>query len=148
MPKLILQRMPQENGQPTRGSFLWVDDGGTTRHTFIRCLELQWADNAPQVSCIPVGDYKLRWTLSNRFKRYTWQIMDVPGRSGIRVHSGNFAGAGLSDSLGCPLPCLQWADINKDGVIDGVKSKDALSQLEAILKPFEAEGLEISIRQA
>ena len=140
--------MPAEAGQPTRGSFLWEDDGGVVRHTFIRCLELQWLDNAPQVSCIPTGDYKLKWTLSNRFKRHMWQVMDVPGRAGIRIHSGNYAGDKLSDSLGCPLPCLQWADINKDGVIDGVRSKDALSQLEALLKPFEGTGLEISIRQA
>lgn len=148
MPRLILQRMPQENGQPTRGSFLWVDNGGTTRHTFIRCLELEWKDNAPQVSCIPPGEYRLAWTLSNRFKRHTWQVMDVPGRSGIRIHLGNFAGAKLSDSLGCPLPVMEWKDINGDGVVDGVRSKEALAKLHDLLMPYETEGLEISIRQA
>ncbi len=148
MPKLILMRRTQVPGQPTQGSFLWEDGKHVVVHTFIRCLELEWRDNAPQVSCIPPGEYQLKWTLSNRFKRHTWQIMDVPDRSGIRIHSGNYAGAKLSDSLGCPLPCMQWSDINHDGVVDGVRSKEALAKLEDLLKPFEETGLEISVRQA
>jgi hypothetical protein len=148
MPKLILMRRPQMEGQPTQGSFLWEDGKHVVVHTFIRCLELEWKDNAPQVSCIPPGEYRLAWTLSNRFKRHTWQVMDVPGRSGVRIHSGNFAGAKLTDSEGCPLPCMQWSDINHDGVVDGTRSKEALGKLEDLLRPFEGTGLEISIRQA
>ena len=69
-------------------------------------LELPDRGNAPGISCIPEGVYTVRWTLSPRLKRYTYEIMGVPGRAGIRIHSGNFAGAKpmfLTHSLGCPL---------------------------------------------
>ena len=69
-------------------------------------LELPWLDNTPQISCIPVGKYTVKWTYSPTFKKYTYQIMNVPGRGGIRIHSGNWAGLHgkyKSHSKGCPL---------------------------------------------
>ncbi|MCU0949509.1 MAG: DUF5675 family protein [Burkholderiaceae bacterium] len=78
-------------------------DGALLGHT----IELPWRENARQVSCIPTGTYRVRWSRSPRLRRFTYEILDVPGRDGIRVHEGNFAGdkaAGFdSHSLGCPL---------------------------------------------
>ena len=37
---------------------------------------------------IPVGTYPVRVTWSPKFKRMLPLVMDVPGRSGIRVHRG------------------------------------------------------------
>ena len=66
-------------------------------------LERPWKDNQPYISCIPANRYLVRWTHSLKFLRYTWQIMDVPNRSGIRIHPGNT----FKDSLGCPLTGLK-----------------------------------------
>ncbi len=145
MPKLILQRMPAEAGQPTRGSFMWEDDGKVVRHLNIRCLELPWHNNAPQISCIPEGTYRMTYTMSNRFKVMMWGLNGVPDRAGVRIHSGNYAGDKLSDSEGCILPCGQWADINKDGVIDGTGSKDALAALLKVLAPYQGTGIDVRV---
>ena len=50
-------------------------------------------------TAIPVGRYKIAWTLSSRFKKYMIQIMDVPNFEGIRIHAGNTS----EDTSGCPL---------------------------------------------
>ncbi|MCG8635430.1 MAG: DUF5675 family protein [Desulfobacterales bacterium] len=54
------------------------------------CLELPWRDNKPNISCIPPGTYPLAWRESRRWKAF--HIQNVPGRSFILIHSGNFAG--------------------------------------------------------
>jgi hypothetical protein len=65
----------------------------------IYSLEDPWKENAPDVSCIPEGEYPLAYTMSKRFKHETPEIQKVPGRSGIRIHGGNTE----ADTLGCPL---------------------------------------------
>jgi hypothetical protein len=62
-------------------------------------LEQQWINNTPFISCIPIGEYMVRWTKSNTFKRYTYEVTRVSGRSGIRIHPGNW----FTDSTGCIL---------------------------------------------
>lgn len=69
-------------------------------------LELPWLANKQGISCIPIGTYKVLWTKSPRFGKYTYEIINVPGRGGIRMHSGTWAGVKpkyKSHSLGCPL---------------------------------------------
>ena len=64
-------------------------------------LELPWRDNQRNISCIPPGEYPIRV-----FKHSRWgnvvEIMDVPNRSGILIHPGNYVG----DTEGCVLPGL------------------------------------------
>ena len=48
-------------------------------------------------TAIPYGAYEVKWTYSNRFKKYMPELLNVPNFSGIRIHSGNTA----ADSLGC-----------------------------------------------
>lgn len=55
-------------------------------------IELPWRDNARNVSRIPAGRYAVQWTFSPRFRREMYVLDGVPGRSGIRIHSGNLAG--------------------------------------------------------
>lgn len=70
-------------------------------------IELPWRDNAPQISCIPKGEYHVVWSKSPRMRKWTYEILNVAGRGGIRMHSGNYAGdrsrGYLSSSLGCPI---------------------------------------------
>lgn len=144
-PRLILQRRPFEEGQPTRGSFLWESAAGVMRHLMVRSLELPWHNNAPRISCIPAGAYPMKWTFSPTFNRMMWLVEDVPGRTGIRIHSGNYAGDKVSDSLGCILPCVQWADINGDGVLDGTASKVATATLEQHLSKYQDSGITLVV---
>lgn len=77
---------------PTHGTMRLPD--GTLLHT----LELPWRDNQPNVSCIPEGEY---WCApEQRHNRPSYRIHDVPGRSGVLIHTGNF----LTDTSGCILP--------------------------------------------
>lgn len=50
-------------------------------------------------TAIPCGTYKVKLTMSNRFKRVLPLLMDVKGFSGIRMHGGNTS----KDTSGCPL---------------------------------------------
>lgn len=66
-------------------------------------LEEPWKDNEPQVSCIPVGIYKVvrhGWEKDTtvHFKN-VWRLLDVPGRQAILIHAGNTT----EDTKGCIL---------------------------------------------
>mgnify|MGYP007037460730 FL=1 len=116
------------------------------RHLGIRCIELPWFDNKPKVSCIAPGLYAMVYAHSPKYKRKLWRITDVPQRAGILIHPGNYAGVSLTHSRGCILPCLEWADLNGDGVIDGKRSREAMDLLGAQLEPYEETGILIDVR--
>lgn len=97
--------------------------------------ELPWKDNLPMVSCIPAGTYLCRWTFSNSFKRWMYQIVDVTGRTGVRFHVGNWAGdkaLGLKcDVEGCVLlGVAHGSPEGQEGVISSGGENGAVAQFE------------------
>ena len=56
-----------------------------------RTLELPWRENRRQISCIPPAEYKVEIRLSNKYGRIYW-VREVPNRTYILIHSGNYAG--------------------------------------------------------
>ena len=63
----------------------------------------------PGKTAIPKGTYRIRLTVSEKFKNRAWAkpygglvplVEDVPGYTGIRIHPGNTA----KDTDGCILP--------------------------------------------
>jgi len=55
-------------------------------------LELPYRDNKPNISCIPIGNYKVSMRYSNHFKRELYHVLGVQGRSYIMIHPANLAG--------------------------------------------------------
>jgi hypothetical protein len=95
-------------------------------------LELPWLDNKGRVSCIPTGNYKARKHNSPKFGSSLW-LQDVPNRSEILIHKGNY----YSDILGCILIGRFLRDINNDGLIDVVDSQNAVKELLSYLKNID-----------
>lgn len=80
-------------------------------------------------TAIPTGTYKVLITMSNRFKMKLPQLLDVPGFSGVRIHTGNSS----ADTEGCILVGSVW-----DGKSDWVGgSKTAFSPLLAMIEDSE-----------
>lgn len=51
------------------------------------------------IVCIPTGKYELKLTYSKRFNKVLPEVMNVKGRTGIRIHAGN----SVNDTAGCIL---------------------------------------------
>lgn len=82
------------------------------------------------MTAIPRGRYRVMITFSNRFQKYLPELQDVPGFTGIRIHSGNTA----QDSSGCVITGMSRSD---DMVHD---SRTALKVLQAQIENAIREG--------
>jgi hypothetical protein len=91
-----------------------------------KTLERPWKDNANDISCIPEGTYVCRWSVSAHLSELaghtveTYEILDVPGRTGIRIHSANQ----YKQLLGCIALGDAAKDIDADGELDMIHSGD------------------------
>lgn len=87
-------------------------------------LEKPWLDNQRNISCIPEGRYVVKLHVSPKFGECL-KVFDVPGRSDILIHGGNY----VTDTEGCPLPGEQVLDLNGDGIPDVASSKKCVRRL-------------------
>ena len=87
-------------------------------------LELADRDNQPSISCIPEGSYEYFKRLSKK-NGPVLQLKNVPDRSYIQFHSGNYT----SQILGCVLPgdSIKW--LNRDRIPDVSNSRNTLIKL-------------------
>lgn len=104
-------------------------------------LECPWLDNRKRVSCIPTGIYDVIPHSSRKFGKCLW-VQDVPGRSEILFHAGNWAGnkekGYRTDSLGCILVGTNTAFIK--GQLGVSNSKHAMELLlKELTKTFVLE---------
>lgn len=114
LPVVNLYRLTRSD-QGTRGK-LYYDDFSC--HT----LELPWRNNQRNISCVPPDIYKCTTRISPKFGLTYW-LLEVPNRTYILIHSGNWAGdvnKGFKTHVnGCILLGLstgflqgQWAVLN------------------------------------
>ena len=112
---------------------------------FCLTLELPWKDNRPNVSCIPSGEYLAKKTVRIRFG-LTYEILQVPNRTDVLIHKGNFT----SETLGCILLGESFEDtLSKDGskIATGVMSSGK-AYSEFITRLKNAEYFKLVIRNA
>lgn len=92
----------------------------------------------PGQTAIPQGDYRLIITVSTRLKRRTPRLVDVPGFSGILIHTGNNA----HDTQGCIVPGLMTNDV--DSVWQSGKAYDLwYAEIETALLAGDLVWLEV-----
>ena len=90
----------------------------------------------PKETAIPAGRYLVRLTLSARFGRVLPLLEDVPGFSGIRIHTGNV----IEDTEGCILVGRRVS-----GRVMIAESRMAFRKLMAMLERVEASGEGVAI---
>jgi hypothetical protein len=96
--------------------------------------EEDWRDNAPKISCIPAGSYVCQRVVSPKFGD-VFQVMEVPGRSHILIHSGNTE----EDVEGCIMLGVEFGLLDRaDEDMPGhpVRRKRAVLRSKAALKWF------------
>lgn len=139
-----LLRLNQNEGQ-TLGRFFLFED---TDPIFEACsAELAWRDNQRCISCIPAGTYKCVRRYSEKYDEH-WILEDVPGRSLILIHHGNYAGGGNAcDTKGCILlgSPRGFHDINSDGVREVVSSRRTMHRLNATLAEHCVESFHLRV---
>jgi hypothetical protein len=117
-----------QNEKQTEGTLTVFDKTSNTSIFTCKTLELPWKNNQRNVSCIPPGTYQVqkRWTQD---RQNHFHLLNVPNRSFILIHSGNY----YSHTLGCILVGEDLTDINSDKFKDVVQSKVTLAKLNEIL---------------
>lgn len=92
------------------------------------CLELPDRNNQKRVSRIPAGEYKVIKRWSSKYKNH-FHILDVPNRSMILIHHGNYN----KDTLGCILVGAALKDLDGDGHKDVTSSVVTMKKLNDLL---------------
>lgn len=123
------------------GTFGILNYGG--RYLFTG--ELPWRGNARGESCIPTGIYQVFMRTSPRFGR-CYEIQDVPGRSDILLHNGNWCG---DDTLGfkthvdgCVLLGLSRGRLDSQNAVFSSRRARHKFENEMAGAPFELEIIE------
>ncbi len=124
---LRLKQSPIEDPKQTEGVLYLRDNEGTLLFECVT-LELPWLDNKRRISSIPAGKYPVRFRSAKESPSLNYDhihIYNVPNRSYILVHSGNYNW----HVQGCVLVGKEHRDINKDGLLDVTNSKATMAAL-------------------
>ena len=115
------------------GALLYKDENNSM--TTLYTLELADKNNQQNISCIPKGAYTCIFTYSAKFKKFTYELLKVANRKGIRIHSLNY----YTQTKGCIGIGTKKFDVNKDGELDLLDSRKAIQKFEDTMKkqPFK-----------
>jgi hypothetical protein len=139
MPLLTIDRLlTSSQGTPGHARF----HNQTHTHDFAT-IEPPWKNNLRSISCIPAGTYQAAIDFSHSPPR--WNLPDVPKRSQIQIHAGNWAGdAGrglLSDSQGCILIGDHLTHLRNQLAVSA--SRTALRKLYQLVAPLASLTIQI-----
>jgi hypothetical protein len=106
---------------------------------FAVTAEPPWRGNAPNQSCIPLGEYVCKRVNSPKFGN-TFEITNVPSRTDILFHQGNT----MDDTLGCVLIGEQFEHLNgKVAVLTSFKGFQEFMQLTKDVSEFKLTVLQV-----
>lgn len=107
-------------------------------------VQQRWRDRST-TNAIPAGEYPLVVTFSPKFQTLLPLVMNVPGRSGIRIHAGNRAHLEpeKSDTTGC---ILVGSAMQRGTLTDSRRALAVLKQ--RLLRREEGEGVRLRIEAA
>ena len=124
--KIIITRNFQNQHKTLSHCQVRID--GKLRYTF-KGIELPWRNNERGVSCIPSGTYHAVATRRASNGDYAILLEVVPGRSQIMIHSANF----VRELRGCLAPGTAFRDIDSDGILDVVNSRQVMNAIQQLL---------------
>jgi hypothetical protein len=91
-------------------------------------VEPSWILNQQHISCIDIGDYTTEKRTSPKEGNH-FHLLDVPDRSMILMHVGNFR----KNSEGCILVGAHFELLNSDMMVDVAASRATMSRLQALM---------------
>lgn len=99
-----------------------------------KSLELPWRANKVGASCAPPGVYDMALEYSPRFGKKLYELKNVPGRSEIKFHIGNF----YYQLRGCIALGDHFTDLDGDGFRDLRNSRKTLARFHELMNnaPF------------
>jgi len=101
-----------------------------------KMLELPDKDNQKNISCIPEGLYHAKKRISPGKGYEVIEYIDVPNRTYIQIHAGNYT----RQILGCQLAGDDFIDLDGDGIPDITNTGNVLEELLfALPKKFMIE---------
>ena len=119
---LTLQRTAQSADGPTFGTITDDADGATIVPAI---LELPDRGNQPDISRVPAGVYEYNRTQSHDIGYEVFETQQVPNRSGIALHKGNW----LRDTKGCQLCGMTQGTLDGEAAV--LQSGEAFALLMA-----------------
>lgn len=115
----------------------------------LQTAELPWRDNHHDVSCIPAGVYRCEWQYSPKHKANCYHVTNVPGRSVVEIHAGNFAGDVTklyqADLLGCIELGLRVGELRNNYRRMQRAVLDSRKALNAFHEDMQGEDFELAI---
>lgn len=120
------------------GIFIVQDENGNILFTS-KSLERGWLNNLNNISCVPAGNYKLVLEYSPKFNTNLWELYGVVNRRECKVHVANY----WHELNGCIAPGVTQADINHDGYVDNVSSRNALKGFHEAMQGFTTAEIRI-----
>lgn len=126
--RVEIYRIYQDKNQ-TSGICIIYDNDGFPLFSALS-LERGWRNNQQDISCVPAGKYILKYEYSNRFKKYLWELKNVPNRTECKFHSANY----WYQLNGCISLGLKYKDLNKDNYRDVTNSSNTMKAFESVLK--------------
>lgn len=124
----VIQPRFLDTGKETLGN--WIVMRGNQPIFSCVTLELPYLDNQKRISCIEKGIYDcVKVERSSSFDYFHFSILNVSGRSGIKVHIANY----VRQLRGCVAVGEKHIDIDSDNQSDVTNSTATLKKLIEIL---------------